>query len=313
MKERSLVLFTLLMQTAASAYLVPIGMQLWFGDSLSGFDTTLLFRVVFWLVMGLSILGLLASFLHLGSARNAWYALSNLRSSWLSREIFFSLLFTSGVSLFSVLGANTRPGLAMAALFVITGLSGLALVYCMSRIYRLRTVPSWNSPVTGLSFWTTTLLLGGITSIASFYLTALYVINYQASLPMLAELEWRNELVTLITPLTYLALTLILIQVLLTSKHLPQKSHYKKDISGKHKPIASLRQWFLGLGGSGLLLTILFLHNPSPSISTIASLVIASWLCIVAGETLRKTAFYEARRQPGLVYPELPWSSNPQD
>ena len=38
MKERSLVLFTLLMQTAAGAYLVPIGLQDWFGNSLSGLD-----------------------------------------------------------------------------------------------------------------------------------------------------------------------------------------------------------------------------------------------------------------------------------
>lgn len=313
MKERSLVLFTLLMQTAAGAYLVSIGLQFWFGDSLSVLDTILLFRVAFWLVMGLSILGLLASFLHLGSARNAWYALSNLRSSWLSREIFFALFFTGGVSLFSILGANTRPGLAMAALDVITGLSGLALVYCMGRIYRLRTVPSWNKPLTGLNFWTTTLLLGILTSLASFYLTGLYRFNYQTSPPMLAELEWQNNLVTLITPLTYLSLGLILIQALLTGQYLREKSYILKEVPGKHMNIASIRQWLLGLGGSGLLLSILFLNNPSPSIRTIASLVIVSWLCIVTSEALGKTLFYEARRQPGLVYPELPWSSPSKD
>lgn len=313
MKERSLVLFTLLMQTATGAYLVPSGLQLWFGDSLSSLDTILLFRVAFWLVMGLSILGLLASFLHLGSARNAWYALSNLRSSWLSREIFFVLLFTSGVSLFSVLGANTRPGLAIVVLYVIIGFLGLALVHCMSRLYRLRTVPRWNSPVTGLYFWITTLLLGVLTSIVSYYLTALFVINFQASLPMLAELEWRYELVTLVTPMTYLSLSLIIIQALLTSKHLPQKLNFEKDIQGKFMDFASIRQWLLGLGGSGLLLSILFLHNPSPGISTIASLVIISWLCITTSEVLGKTAFYEARKQPGLVYPELPWGSSSQD
>jgi DMSO reductase anchor subunit len=183
----------------------------------------------------------------------------------------------------------------------------------MGRVYRLRTVPRWNSQVTGLSFWTTTLLLGSLTSLVSFYLTALYVINYQASSPMLAELEWQNKWVTLITPLTYLSLGLILIQALLTSNYLPEKSNIIKNIPGKHKNIASLRQWLLGLGGSGVLLSILFLHNTSPSISTIAILTIISWLCIVASETLGKTAFYEARRHPGLAYPELPWSSSSHD
>lgn len=310
MKERSLILFTLLMQTAAGAYLVPSGLQLWFGDSLSSLETIQLFRVIFWLVMGLSILGLLASFLHLGSLRNAWYGLSNLRSSWLSREIFFALLFTSGVSLYSLLGANTRPGLTIAVLYVITGISELALVYCMSRIYRLRTVPGWNSPVTTLSFWTTTFLLGILTSIVSFYLTARSVINYQASLPILAELEWQNNLVTLIIPLTYLSLSLIIIQLFLVSKNSPQKSASSKCFPGTHMNVACIRQVLLGLGGSGLLLSILFLYNPSPSIITITSLVILSWLCIVVSEVLGKTTFYEARKQPGLVYPELPWNSS---
>jgi len=81
----------------------------------------------------------------------------------------------------------------------------------------------------------------------------------------------------------------------------------------KRMTIASIRQWLLGLGGSGLLLSILFLHNSSPSISTIAIFTIISWLCIVASEALGKTAFYEARRQPGLAYPELPWSSSSKD
>lgn len=305
MKERSLILFTLLMQTATGAYLIPGGLQLWFGYHPGNLDTNQFFRGLFWLVMILAILGLIASFFHLGSPKNAWYALSNLRSSWLSREIFFALLFTSGVSLYSLLGANARPGLAMIVLLIITSFAGLSLVYSMSRLYQLRTVSPWNSPVTALSFWTTTLLLGGLTSILSFCLTALSAINYQASPSLLAELEWRSKLVTLISPLTYIALILIIIQGLQISKELSQKSEFKKGIPGKIINIACIRLWLLSLGGSGLFLSIFLLNNPSPRINTIASLVIICWLCNVTGEVLGKSAFYEARRQPGLIYPEL--------
>lgn len=312
MKERSLVLFTLLMQTAVGAYLVPVGLMLWFGDSISDLDTILLFRVVFWLVMGLSILGLLASFLHLGSIRNAWYALSNLRSSWLSREIFFALLFTLGVSLFNLFGANTGTRLAIAVLYVLTGIAGLALVVSMSYIYRLRTVPHWNTPATERYFWTTTFLLGGLTSVTSFYLTVQYLINFQADLPMLAKLEWKKELVTLITPLACFLVILVLIQLWLSSNRMAQTSLTKEKFPSKKKSILTNHRWWLALGGSGILISILLLLNPSSNIGTITSLVVVSWFCVLTGEVLWRIAFYEARKQPGLVYPELPWNSSIQ-
>ena len=48
----------------------------------------------------LLLISLAASFLHLGSPLNAVYALNNLASSWLSREILFEILFIGFFSFF---------------------------------------------------------------------------------------------------------------------------------------------------------------------------------------------------------------------
>jgi len=42
-------------------------------------------------------------------------------------------------------------------------LLGLAAIYLMSQVYRLQTVPIWNTIATPLAFYGTTFLLGGVT------------------------------------------------------------------------------------------------------------------------------------------------------
>ncbi|MEX0404930.1 DmsC/YnfH family molybdoenzyme membrane anchor subunit [Aquibium sp. LZ166] len=91
--------------------------------------------------------GLLSSTLHLGNPQRAWRALSQWRSSWLSREGVMAL-------------AGFLPLIASAILSIFAGdffwplgWLGSALcigtVYCTAMIYAsLRTVESWHTPLT---------------------------------------------------------------------------------------------------------------------------------------------------------------------
>ena len=45
---------------------------------------------------------------------------------------------------------------------VATAATGIALVYAMARVYRVRTVPAWDTPLTTVSFFATALLLGAL-------------------------------------------------------------------------------------------------------------------------------------------------------
>ena len=65
-----------------------------------------------------AVAGLGAAFLHLGRPSNAWRALGNLRSSWLSREIFFASAFTAA------LGASALFSLVKGSSVVLDRLHG---------------------------------------------------------------------------------------------------------------------------------------------------------------------------------------------
>lgn len=96
---------------------------------------------------GLTVAGLVSSLFHLGHPERAWRALSQWRSSWLSRE---GILAIATMGLFAVftliwLISGTRLaifGLPVAALC-------LATVFATAMIYgQLKTVPAWSTPLT---------------------------------------------------------------------------------------------------------------------------------------------------------------------
>jgi anaerobic dimethyl sulfoxide reductase subunit C len=156
MRERSLVAFTLLAQMAVGLFWA-LSLLWWATAGAPGeFARTSLLAVG--PLLGAAIL---ASALHLGSPRNAWRALCNLRTSWLSREILFLALFGAGWAAFaaSVWSGAGPPGLP-ATLAWFAGGSGGGLIYSMARVYRVRTVPAWDTPLTTATFFLTVLSLG---------------------------------------------------------------------------------------------------------------------------------------------------------
>ncbi|WP_419914261.1 dimethyl sulfoxide reductase anchor subunit family protein [Hoeflea sp.] len=96
---------------------------------------------------GLAIAGLLSSTFHLGHPERAWRALSQWRSSWLSREgvlaIVTLVLFGLYTLVWMVAGERSLLlGLPVAACAVLT-------VYTTAMIYaQLKTVPHWHTGLT---------------------------------------------------------------------------------------------------------------------------------------------------------------------
>ena len=157
MREGSLVAFTLLTQAAIGTCWASLAVR-------PGARAADLLLVV--ALLG-ALAGLGASFLHLGRPSNAWRALGNLRTSWLSREIFFAAAFTAALAASVVLprlpGASTsRTSLSEWSAAVL----GFALVWSMAMAYRLRTVPAWNGWTTNAAFFASALGLGGFAAAA---------------------------------------------------------------------------------------------------------------------------------------------------
>jgi len=113
------------------------------------------------IVLALSAAAALISFFHLHHPFRARYVLSNLRTSWLSREILFELGFLALVSAGAFLAWRrpTDAGL-WNSVIVVGSLAAVLFIASMSKLYMLPSVPAWNQHYTPVSFLLTTLTLG---------------------------------------------------------------------------------------------------------------------------------------------------------
>ena len=105
----------------------------------------------------------LISFLHLGNPVNAPRALNNLSGSWLSREILAIGVYSVSLVVTVILGWKTGNPELQKHLIVLGSVSGMALLWTMSRVYTVPTIPAWNSWYTPVSFVSTALGLGLLT------------------------------------------------------------------------------------------------------------------------------------------------------
>lgn len=103
----------------------------------------------------LTSIGLLASVAHLGKPLRAWRALSQWRSSWLSREGILALACVPLCLLLAWRVESVHSGLRIRAGFAVFALLAAATVLCTARIYAsLRTIRAWRdwrvTPLYGL-------------------------------------------------------------------------------------------------------------------------------------------------------------------
>ncbi len=101
--------------------------------------------------LGLAVIGLLASTFHLANPKNAIYAFSQWKTSWLSREGILAVLTLGVFFIYAALWAfmdNRIPALGYLASAMAMG-----TVFTTSMIYtQIKAVPRWSMPSTPLLF-----------------------------------------------------------------------------------------------------------------------------------------------------------------
>jgi len=96
------------------------------------------------LALGAITVGLLASLFHLGHRERAWRALSQWRSSWLSREGVAAIVTYLPAGVFGILWVFLGEVSAVASAFAALG--AVVTVCCTAMIYRsLKPVPRWHN------------------------------------------------------------------------------------------------------------------------------------------------------------------------
>lgn len=171
-RENPLVAFTLVSQAVIGAFTLLCAGRLAGVESVAMLAATPAYPALVFALLGLLAIVLFFSTLHLGKPLRFYRGFNNLRHSPLSRE-------AAGVSgFFGALGAHWLavvlgplgldwivPGLASGAAAVFAGiamLAGLAGLYFMTRIYRIKARPFWDHWQVSTSFFGTALSLGGL-------------------------------------------------------------------------------------------------------------------------------------------------------
>jgi anaerobic dimethyl sulfoxide reductase subunit C len=151
--EWSLIIFTLLGQFSAglTAGLVILDIT---SSRTRDRDISLIIRKGVIIAAACMVIAMLASFFHLSAPLSSVYALSNLKDSWLSREILMVSLFTGLLLLTTIrLLYFDREGKRLRLLLILGASAGLLMVYSMAKIYMLPTVLVWNTTQTLIRFF----------------------------------------------------------------------------------------------------------------------------------------------------------------
>ncbi|MBI5301776.1 MAG: dimethyl sulfoxide reductase anchor subunit [Chloroflexi bacterium] len=175
-REWALITFTILAQMSVGSFIV-LGIVHYFTAKKSGEKQADELSDRALLAIGpVLALGMAASLLHLGNPINAYKAVTNLGTSWLSREIFFGVLFAVAGAVFAVMQWKKIATFTVRnVVALVAAIIGVALVYSMSMVYMMPTRPGWNVITTPLSFYVTTLLLGVLAMGAAFVANYWYV------------------------------------------------------------------------------------------------------------------------------------------
>lgn len=207
-REWALPIYTILMQLAIGALFI-----LWSIRALikSKFSPEQLDRImqnpmlVVWFTVVVAMTG---SHFHLSKPFLSFFAFSNFHTSWLSREIVFTVIFfliLSSLWLFSRFKSSYYK--LINSLGWVAILFGFIVVYCMARIYLLPTQVAWNSPTVIISFYITAVLLGTMT-IACLLLMDLKFAEIQKA----ADIDARAQVIKY--SIVWLTLTVVFITVI---------------------------------------------------------------------------------------------------
>jgi DMSO reductase anchor subunit len=267
--------------------------------------------VGFAISLGLITAGLLSSTFHLGHPERAWRALSQWKSSWLSREGLYAI-------------ATYAPALVYAggwifsdwrdALFTLSGMVavilGMQTVYCTSMIYAsLKTIRAWSNrwvPVgyLSLSIMTGALLLNAIATAFGYFHPALFwTTAISIVVAGFIKMRYWRFIDTHPSETTVQTATGLKGEIRLLESPHTQENYLQKEmgyqIARKHAD--KLRQISIAAAFAGPVLLTTLAHI-SPPASAVGLNILAAALAAVGVLVERWLFFAEAKHTVDLYY-----------
>lgn len=133
------------------------------------------------MAMALVVFGLLSSTLHLANPKNAWRAFSRFRTSWLSREGVFAVVFMPlALTYLAAIWFEAPQALRLAAGFLVAVLAWVT-VFSTGMIYAcLKTIRQWNTPLVPANYLALGYASGSLLLLLGAVIARLDVLSYLA-------------------------------------------------------------------------------------------------------------------------------------
>jgi anaerobic dimethyl sulfoxide reductase subunit C (anchor subunit) len=303
-REWALIAFTILTQMSAGAFVV-LGVVHFFAARKAGeAEADRLSDRALLAIGPVIVLGLIVSLFHLGNPLNAYRAVANIATSWLSREILASVLFTVVGGLFALMQWRKLGTFAVRSVIAwIAAILGLAQVYIMARVYQLPMQPAWNTIATPIAFYATALLLGVLAMGAAFVANYAYV-QRQAPASATVQADLLRSALRWIAVSAVVLLGVELVAAPLQVAYLAAGSAAARASAelmfGEYGLIFGLRLAlvFLGAGIIGL-----FLYRSAVNAGQermMGTLAYAAFALVLVSEVLGRFVFYAAHVKIGL-------------
>lgn len=271
MEQWALLIFTISMQAAIGGTLI---LALFYKNlKASSNDIIKTYKLPLIVISVISLIGLGASFAHLGTPTNAFNTILGFGSSWMSREIVFTGAFIGLICLTTVLVIFQKK--INNILLIAAAVIGLIDVYCMAAIYANTFISSWRHANTFLSFYGTTFVLGTV-------LAVVFIIP---------SIENKDQVQSFIKKSFYIALLGIGVQLIGVSMQSAASSELLQigaTMSAVNYESTLAIRWIVEIVGI-LILAYLAL---SSSKKVTYSFVYAALLAILIGEGMSRYVFY---------------------
>ncbi len=303
-QEWALVAFTILAQMSVGAFWVLGAVHLYSKRKAGEEEADRLSDRALIVIGPLLVLGLLASLIHLGDPLNAFKAVSNISTSWLSREILFGVLFAVFGGLFAIMQWRKIGSFGLrTTIAVIAALIGLFLIISMSMVYMLPTQPAWNTVATPVGFFPTALLLGALAMGVAFAANYLYLKREDPEGNKVQRELLRASLRGIaVTSIVLLAIQLVIaplyIATLSTGVPAAQAS---ADLLINEYGTAFVIRLILSVLGAGLFALLLYQGATGKTkASTLANLAYVAFGIVLLSELLGRFLFYSIQVTVGI-------------
>lgn len=303
-REWALPVYTILMQLAVGAML---GLWLIRAVVMEKYGRSVIDSIVRIPVLAILltvIVAIIGSHFHLSRPYFSLLAALNLRSSWLSREIVFTITFFLAIGGLSYLQWFTGGYSRLRTVLGWVGIAAGSLsIYSMSKIYLLPTHSSWNTPLTVVVFLLTALILG-VTAVAVLLVMDLKLseVAENGATAVRRQIIQQSFIwlaaVAGVTAVIILVLNLILIAQLSQGDVSAQTSLML--LLGLYQPLFGLRYiaLFTGVGWFGLTAFILYRNRKLPF--EITKPIYLACLLVLIAEIMGRFLFYATHVRMGL-------------